>query len=112
MNRHIAAFLSIIPVLAVTLLVISSLVIFRHNRPVENSASVVPQGLMVMADIQKGLSDFKLAHNRQLAGWSRNVTLAAPSPGEIKNIGLQIPARPTIGRHSETIKNRAEGAKL
>ena len=98
--------------LAASLVVIGSLVFLRYNRTGQNRASVVHPGLTIMADIQKGLNQFQIAHNRQLAGWSRRVTLVVPPPAGINTIGLQIPQRPTMGRQFETIKHKAEGAKL
>jgi hypothetical protein len=98
--------------IAATLVVISSLVLILRNRPVENRISAVQPSLTVMADINRGLSEFKMAHSRQLADWSRQATLAVPNPGVIKITGLRIPDRPTMGAKTGIRSPNQEGAKL
>ncbi len=99
-------------VLAAALVLISSLIFLQRNRPVQNRASIVQPSLSVMADLQKELNEFRTAHDRSLADWSRRVTLMAPQSVSSYNIGLTIPERPTMDRQFKTIKNNAQGAKL
>ena len=99
-------------VLAAILVLISSLLFLQRNRPVNTRASSVQPSLSVMADVQKELNEFRAAHDRSLADWSRRVTLMAPQSVGIYNIGLTIPERPTIDRRSKTTQKNAQGAKL
>ena len=98
--------------LAAALVVISSLVLIMRNRPTEDRVAAFHPSLTVMADINIGLSEFKITHGRHLADWSRRVSLAVPNPGKIKITGLKIPDRPTMGGQTGIRSPNREGAKL
>jgi hypothetical protein len=98
--------------LAATLVVISSLVLILRDRPAENRVAAIQPSLTDMADINRGLSEFKMAHSRHLADWSKRATLEVPNPGAIKITGLRIPDRPTMCGLTGIRSKNQEGAKL
>jgi hypothetical protein len=98
--------------LAATLVIISSLVLWMRNRPTETTVAAFQPSVTVMADIGRELSEFKTAHSRPLADWSRQTILVAPNPGAINITGFKIPARPTMSGQTGIMLPNQEGAKL
>lgn len=98
--------------LTAALVVISSLVVWMHNRLTETRVAVFQPSLTVMADIGRELNEFKAANSRHLAEWSKQSTLVVPNPGTINITGLRIPDRPTMGGQPGITSPNQEGAKL
>lgn len=98
--------------LAAIAVVVVALVLILQIRPLPDRISVVYPSFTVMADINKKLSEFKITHNRQLAGWSRQAPLAVPLPGAIRFTGLKMPSRPTIDNTKGSTPHNSKGAKI
>jgi hypothetical protein len=92
--------------------VVFALVLILQINPPPDRISVVYPSFTVMANINKELSEFKITHNRQLAGWSRQALLAAPLPGAIRFTGLKMPSRPMIENTKGSTPNNSKGAKI
>ena len=98
--------------LTAALVVVSSLVVWMHNRPTEIRVAVFQPSFTVIADIGRELNEFKAANSRHLAEWSKQSTLVVPNPGTINITGLRIPDRPTMGGQTGITSPNQEGAKL
>ncbi len=98
--------------MAATAVVVVALVLILQINPPSDRISVVYPSLTVMADINKELSEFKITYNRQLAGWSRQASLAVPLPGAIQFSGLKMPSRPTIENTQRSTPHNSKGAKI
>ncbi len=98
--------------LAAVLVVISLLLlVLRINQPQHRMLSGYPS-ISVMADINRSLTEFKIANNRHLTDWSMKGNLSMLNPGEITITGFWMPDRPAPVGSPITDSNNQEGVEL
>jgi hypothetical protein len=96
---------------AVLVVICSLLLILRINQPQHSMLSGFPS-ISIMADINRSLTEFKIANRRHLTDWSMKANLSMLNPGEINITGFWIPDRPAPVGSPITDSNNQEGVEL